>query len=123
MPDNYLMPKAITSHIEDIGLDRRLRRAINEGGLVKVPQYKLAERWGIAPSMVSGMLGGIKLPALDSAIRIARDLDIHVEWLLTGRGPIRINENESIFDGLTEAQIRHIKSTIHIFKESNLKEQ
>lgn len=68
---------------------KRLVQLCKEADLPK-KQVDLAREFGVTPSMVWHYLHGEKLPSMDTAIDMARKLDCHVEYLLTGRGPKRI---------------------------------
>jgi transcriptional regulator with XRE-family HTH domain len=47
----------------------------------------LSKIFGVSPPMISYWRKGDKLPAMETAQRIAKRCGICVEWLLTGRGP------------------------------------
>lgn len=53
------------------------------------PQAKLALLLGVAPTTVWTWRHGRALPSIEAAVRIAERLDVCVEWLLTGRGPVQ----------------------------------
>lgn len=48
---------------------------------------RIADQVGIAPSTIQRYLGG-SIPAADTAFKLARVLDVRVEWLIAGEGPI-----------------------------------
>lgn len=52
-------------------------------------QKRLGAWLGVSGTMAWCYLNGEKLPAMASAIAMARKLNCCVEWLLTGRGPKR----------------------------------
>lgn len=94
---------------------QRLTRALNEKGLSPdtTSRSALAKRWGVkSASFVSDILNGHKLPKMDTARRIAVDLDVATEWLLTGRGEPRIGGEESLFDGLPPDVVARYKASI-----------
>lgn len=44
---------------------------------------------GVGTTMAWNYVNGEKLPSMEKAIEIALKLDVCVEWLLTGRGPMQ----------------------------------
>jgi transcriptional regulator with XRE-family HTH domain len=53
-------------------------------------QTELAAIFGVSPNAARKWLRGDGLPELSVAIKIAKWAGVHVEWLLSGRGPKRI---------------------------------
>lgn len=74
----------------------RFKSLLEEAGYTK-QQHKnltvvLTKLFDVAPSTISDWRGGRKLPSMDRAIMIALKLDVCVEFLLTGRGQKRPND-------------------------------
>jgi len=65
----------------------RFNYAVERAGL-PTAQVKLGKKLGVSGPMAHAYKTGEKLPAMATAIRIAKLLDVCVEWLLTGRGPM-----------------------------------
>ncbi len=74
---------------------RRLQQAIDESDLMGVPQGAVGKEFGVKGASVSYWLGAKKMPDMGHAIIVARRLNVAVEWLLTGRGTMRITEGAS----------------------------
>jgi transcriptional regulator with XRE-family HTH domain len=79
----------------------RLNEALDDAG---VPpkfdgrQVAVAKMFGVSQKGARKWLEGEGLPTLEKCIEIATRLNVHVEWLATGRGPKR--EGESALDAL-----------------------
>ena len=98
---------------------QRLKALIEEKFSKDVPQKDLATRFGCSGGMVSFMLSGQRLPAMDLAIRMAIELDCCVDYLLTGRGakrPISVADEETLIKRLamfTPQDLHHCAAIIH----------
>ena len=68
---------------ECLGFAVRLRCAIRESGITYIT---LANKMGIKPHRIIYYTQGKGYPKIDLACRLADELNIEVEWLLTGRG-------------------------------------
>ena len=64
----------------------RINKAIEEKGLKNVTQKELGKLFGVSGTMAWNYKNGEKLPSMETAINIAKSLDISLEWLMTGRG-------------------------------------
>jgi hypothetical protein len=69
----------------------RFNQAVAAAGL-PTAQVPLGKRLGVSGPMARAYKTGEKLPAMSTAIRIANILNVCVEWLLTGRGPMKPGE-------------------------------
>jgi len=87
-------------------------------------QKRLAEELNVSTSIVSEWIRGEKLPSLDTAITLADFFGCCVEWLITGKGPKRIQDEKNIYDlldetGLTDEQKNNFTSLINSFIQQN----
>jgi len=73
--------------MKDAGFGERLRLACEAAG-VPATQAALSRLFGVSTTIVWHYLNGEKLPSMGKAIQIATKLNVCVEWLLTGRGPM-----------------------------------
>lgn len=79
---------------------------------------ELGKKWGVAPSMVSDMLNGHKLPKMETGIKIALDLKIGVDWLYTGRGTIHQDAGEYlVIDHLSSSAQTTIKAVMDALEQ------
>lgn len=61
---------------------------------LKINQSTLAKNLGVKPSAVSQMeSGGIK-PSVDTLITLARICDVNLHWIITGFGPMFMEETK-----------------------------
>lgn len=66
---------------------RNLQSAIDNSDLRGKTQKEIGDAFKTSGPMVSVYLSGAKIPRMGTAIRMAKRLNVCVEWLLTGRGP------------------------------------
>lgn len=76
---------------------KRFAIACKEAGFGN-QQNEIAKSLGITTVMSWNYIHGEKLPAMKTAVALATRLGVCVEWLLTGRGPMRPAENREILD-------------------------
>ena len=69
----------------------RFKWAWNESEAPKT-QMELAKWLDYSQPMINYWLNGEKLPSMDTAIKISEKFGVRVEWLITGKGSIRIDE-------------------------------
>ncbi len=79
----------------------RLNDALETSGLGVPPkgegrQTFVARMFGVSQKGARKWLEAEGFPTLETAIQIARKLNISLEWLMTGRGPKRIMDHENI---------------------------
>lgn len=67
----------------------RFLKILDEENLGSVPDAVLAKRFHASNTAVWYWKNGRKMPSITTAIRLAIDLNVCVEYLLTGRGPMR----------------------------------
>lgn len=88
-----------------------LQTAIDESPHKGIPYDKLGKLFGgVSGTMIHEYLTGEKMPSIARAAIIAVNLGVHLEWLLTNRGPMRIKEGISYqgasllsaFEGMTD---------------------
>lgn len=110
-----------------IELGKRLNVALEAAGYTKT-RYKnltvvLSKLFAVEGSTVSDWRNGKKCPTMENAILIGEKLDVCVEWLLTGRGPMHPPPQED--DGgtyldisqLPKGQQVHLKALVHAIQE------
>ena len=68
---------------------QRFRQAIVERGWEKKRREDVGKIMGVTGPAVTYWWNGNRLPTIDQAIVIGMQLNCCVEWLLTGRGPMR----------------------------------
>ncbi|KZC22888.1 DNA-binding protein [Rhodanobacter thiooxydans] len=87
----------------------RLRKALDQAGFVpgRGRTSTLATRYAVSRETARKWLTGLALPELPRIIELAKDFDVNLEWLATGRGPAapgvgeagalyrRLSDNES----------------------------
>lgn len=77
----------------------RLNEALDEFGVpskFEGRQVIVGRMFGVTQKGARKWLEGEGLPTLEKSIQIAKHLGVHVEWLLTGRGPKRITGDSHI---------------------------
>ena len=80
------------------------------------PLKAIGRVFGVSGTMVHNWAAGKKMPAMAQGVIIALKLGVNVEWLLTNRGPMRIQEGISYqgatllsaFEGMTDGAKREI---------------
>lgn len=70
---------------------RRFRDACKAKQL-KTTQKGLAQFFGVSEITARNWWHGEKLPGMANARKVAEKLDVNTEWLLSGRGPMRVEE-------------------------------
>lgn len=75
----------------------RLRKALDRTGFVqgRGRTSALAHRYAVSRETARKWLTGLALPELPRIIELAKDFDISLEWLATGRGPIPLGVGEA----------------------------
>lgn len=72
-----------------IDFSHRFRRLMNEKGWASDRREDVGKRLGVSGPAVTYWWNGDRLPTMNQAIIIATEMGCCVEWLLTGRGPMR----------------------------------
>ena len=77
---------------------RRLRRALEHGGLPGGRDLRraTASRFGVSQEAVRKWLAGEAMPATKRLDGIAKELNVSVEWLLTGRGVLEAPQTVTV---------------------------
>ena len=81
---------------------------------------EIGKKFDVSGTMVHHYKHGNKLPSMETAILIANKLNCCVEYLLTGRGPIRIQRtDDSLLDvsDLDKSQKVAIQAVVNSFKD------
>lgn len=95
----------------------RFRWLWNESDAPKV-QKELAKWLEVSQPTISDWLNGEKLPSMDTALKIADRFKCAVEYLLTGKGPVRVgtqytNPLYKTIEALSPEQKREIEHYIN----------
>lgn len=72
-----------------IEFSHRFRRLMNEKGWAQDRREDVGKRLGVTGPAVTYWWNGDRLPTMNQAIVISSEMGCCVEWLLTGRGPMR----------------------------------
>lgn len=72
---------------ESLQFAERLRRAMKARGLERRPAA-LARYLGLSPTSVGPWYNGVRLPDGASLLRLADKLNVSLDWLLRGVGPM-----------------------------------
>jgi transcriptional regulator with XRE-family HTH domain len=98
------------------GIGERLRTVLTELGLT---QARLAEHLGVPTSVVKAWLRAKKPTAPDVAQlnALAQGLDINLNYLVSGRGPIRLDQAEGPAASETELLHAHVLRAIRLETE------
>jgi transcriptional regulator with XRE-family HTH domain len=82
---------------------RLLSACKNHWNTDKPKQTDMAKAFGVSQATVSEWMNGIKMPGLEKLIEICFVLNVCLEWLGTGRGPMKppCSQKQSV---LTEEQ-------------------
>lgn len=98
---------------------------INESSMAEMTQAEIAKRFKVTPPMITHYKEGAKLPSMNTAIRMACQLECCVEFLLTGRGPRHpgqspTNGDKITFDmtGIPSDQKGRFEKTLHTVAQS-----
>jgi transcriptional regulator with XRE-family HTH domain len=116
----------VMSKKPDKAFGDRFSRLIDESKLAAMNGDQLSRRFKVSAPMISNYRHGIKIPSMPTAIRIARELDVCVEYLLTGRGPKHPGAsndddgNSIVFDmtGIPSEQHGKFAAALHAFAQS-----
>jgi|688.fasta_scaffold24071_8 hypothetical protein len=72
-----------------IDFSQRFRRLLNEEGRAHHRREDIGKQLGVKGPAVTYWWNGDRLPTMQQAIAISMEFNCCVEWLLTGRGPMR----------------------------------
>ena len=110
---------AMAKSDKDEAFSARFRQMVVQKGCGDLKLAPLAKKLGVSTTCAHFYMNGERLPAIDSARKIADLFDVCVEWLLTGKGPMRPNTSESIdLSSLTQAQRKALLMLIESFKDT-----
>jgi transcriptional regulator with XRE-family HTH domain len=88
----------------------RLRKALDRAGFIqgRGRTSALADRYAVSRETVRKWLTGLTLPELSRIIELAKDFDVSLEWLATGRGsmPPGVGETGTVYRRLTDSDGR-----------------
>lgn len=88
----------------------RLRKALDRTGFEqgRGRTGALADRYAVSRETARKWLTGLALPELSRIIELARDFDVSLEWLATGRGPIPlgVGETSAVYQRLSDDEGR-----------------
>lgn len=96
----------------------RLNLALDEHGVpgkFNGRQVAVAKLFGVSQKGAAKWLEGDGMPTLEKSIEICKALNIHVEWLLAGRGPMRPAAEQA--DSLIEALPTEVRQETFDFLE------
>lgn len=92
----------------------RLRKALDRAGFVQARGRTgaLATRYAVSRETARKWLTGLALPELPRIIELARDFDVSLEWLATGRGsiPLGVGEASATYRRLTDNEGRLLEA-------------
>ena len=94
-------------------LGERIRKRRKELGLT---QYDLAEALGVTPQHISAIEQNKRAPSLDSLVKIAKELGVTVDFLLTGEESV-ITEPISAIKADKKLSLRVKKALISLIEE------
>lgn len=95
MEGPILQPMVAQVHAE---FAARLNEALTDAGWVigYGRRIRLAQLVGLSGESCRKWLNGESLPTMEHAIQVALHLGVYVEWLLTGRGPKRLPDPDTL---------------------------
>lgn len=73
----------------------RFQRALEESDVRDKPQKEQGKEFGVSGTTIHYWLNAKKIPDMAHASLVAKRLGVNLEWLLTGRGAMRIREGIS----------------------------
>ena len=98
----------------------RLKVAIERRGWAELSQARLGEKLGrVSGTTVNNWLNGYKLPSTETAVELAKILNVSLDWLLTGRGAIHhtpIQEQMLYIGDIPEEAQTSLKTLISSFR-------
>ena len=68
------------------GLAQRFAEALEWGELTEMSHNKLAPRFDITPVVIGRILRAQQGMSMDTAVKVAMEANVSVDWLFTGRG-------------------------------------
>lgn len=68
----------------------RFRLALNDSNLKRSTNIELGKVFKVSSTTAHNWRNGLKWPDMEHAVTISECLAVSVEWLLTGRGPMRV---------------------------------
>lgn len=75
---------------------RRLHLALDQQGIPRRGrQTRLGKMFGVSQKAAGKWLSADAIPSMERSIEITKALDVCLEWLLTGRGPMTLEMQES----------------------------
>jgi transcriptional regulator with XRE-family HTH domain len=99
----------------------RLRKALDRAGFVqgRGRTGALADRYAVSRETARKWLTGLALPELPRIIELAKEFDVSLEWLATGRKPVPlgVRETGSAYRRLTDNEGR-LLDAFHKLPES-----
>jgi len=99
----------------DLEFSMRIRVAIRESDYHSFAQEKLARMFKVKQNTISTWMSGRSKPEIETGILVCKVLNISLDWLYTGRGPMRpLREAENEYEKLTLRILRTRPSYIKI---------
>ncbi|MDW2981443.1 MAG: helix-turn-helix domain-containing protein [Rhodanobacter sp.] len=99
----------------------RLRKALDRTDFVpgRGRTSALAARYAVSRETARKWLTGLALPELPRIIELAKDFDVSLEWLATGRGPIApgVGETSALYRRLSDNE-NHLLDAFRKLPES-----
>ena len=78
---------------------------------LKVTQSALAKKLKVKPSAISQIESGKIRPSLDTMLLLTKVCDVNLHWLITGRGPMWVNPQDS--RRKTKDKLNKVRDFIH----------
>ena len=72
----------------------RFRQALSASRYADYSNEKFGGVLGVTKQAISQWKRGDAIPGIATAIELAKALDVSIDWLLTGRGPMRVIESK-----------------------------
>lgn len=83
------MPKVTDEQAVDTDFGLRFRRAWRNSKLSDKNQSELAKEFDYSKQGINFIFNGHRYPHLSSGVKIAKEFDVCLDWLYTGREPMR----------------------------------
>lgn len=80
---------------KDIEFSNRFRKLVADKGWGELNRIDLGKKIGTSSTCATFYMNGDRLPAIDQARIISKLFNVCVEWLLTGKGPMRPGEENA----------------------------
>ena len=80
---------------EKLEYAKRFIQALRANQMATLPNQQIGKLLGVSSTSIFHYKNGEKIPSIENAIIQCKKLDVSLEWLMTGRGPMQCSPTEN----------------------------